>query len=107
MKSNVRCAYKLYTASGILSVNYSSDDLLDLRHVVFPELDNLDPTDLKEVSVIRASRGYSGWCSSTTDISLCSCTGSCITKRSSCRKAGIKCSTKCHSSNSSCCQNKM
>ena len=107
VKSNVRCAYKLYTASGILSVNYSSDDLLDLRHVVFPELDNLDPTDLKEVSVIRASRGYSGWCSSTTDISLCSCTGSCITKRCRCRKAGIECSTKCHSSNSSCCQNKM
>ena len=105
VKPNVRCPYKLYTPSGILNVNYSSDDMLDLRHVVFSGLENLDARNLKEVSLIKASRDCSGWSNATTDTSLCSCSESCINKQCKCRKAGLKCSTKCHP-NSTCCQNK-
>ena len=103
VKPNVRCPYKLYTPSGILYVNYSADDMLDLRQVVFPGLENLDATNLKEASLIKASRDCSGWNNAATDSSLYSCSGSCINKRCKCRKAGLKCSTKCHP-NSTCCQ---
>ena len=101
MKPHVRCAYKLYTPSGILNVNYSADDMLYLLQVVFPGLENLDATNLKEVSLIKASRDCSGWNNAAADSSLCSCSGSCINKRCKCRKAGLKWSTKCHP-NSTC-----
>ena len=97
--------YQLYTNSGILQTKFSADELQDMKNVCFPDLNQADPNELKEISVIQACRNYSRWSSNPTTESLCSCNGSCITKRCRCRKNGLKCSTKCHH-NSTCCQNK-
>ena len=75
VKPNVTCPYKLYTPSGILNVNYSADDMIDLRQVVFPGLENLDATNLTEISLIKASRDSSGWNNVAKESSLCSCSG--------------------------------
>ena len=104
IKPNSQVPYQLYTTTRILQARFSAKDMQDLGKVPFQALDATDPATLTEISVIRASREYSSWNSKPSENTVCSFKGSCITKRCTCRKNGLKCSTKCHTS-SSCCQN--
>ena len=96
--------YKLYTATGIIKTCFQSLDLIELKSVHFPSLEAADPTQLPEITLIQACRDNTKWQTPAPDGSKCSCKGSCITNKCHCKKAGLKCSTKCHPSNQ--CQNK-
>jgi hypothetical protein len=100
--------YKIYTAGGILKNRFKSEDLVDMRNVCFPSLQNLDVETLEEVTLIQASRKTTGWQATTTQgSSVCACKGSCVGNRCKCKKAGIPCSTKCHPSSVGVCQNRL
>ena len=96
--------YQLYCASGILKTRYTSVDLVSMQHR-FPALEEVDPETLSETTVIQASRENGRWTAAPSG-SVCSCKGSCITNRCRCKKAQLKCSTKCHTSVVGLCQNK-
>ena len=96
--------YKLYSATGIIKTRFQSQDLIEMKSVHFPSLETVDPTQLPEITLIQASRDNTKWKTPAPDGSRCSCKGSCITNKCRCKKAGLKCSTKCHPSNQ--CQNK-
>ena len=97
--------YQLYCASGILKTRYTSVDLVSMQQVRFPALEEVDPDTLGETTVIQASRENGRWTAAPSG-SVCSCKGSCITNRCRCKKAQLKCSTKCHTSVVGLCQNK-
>ena len=99
--------YKLYAASGILKNYFSSDDICDMRNVCFPALQELDATTLEEISVIKASKINSNWnATAVQSPTICSCKSSCVSNKCKCKKAGLKCSTKCHKGIDNNCQNK-
>ena len=97
-------SYKLSSATGIIKTRFQSQDLIEMKSVHFPSLETVDPTQLPEITFIQASRDNTKWKTPAPDRSRCSCKGSCITNKCRCKKAGLKCSTKCHPSNQ--CQNK-
>lgn len=99
--------YTVYSSAGKLKPTFRSEDLVDMRNVCFPGLQNLDVQDLDEVTLIQAARKNSGWQASTTKGStVCCCKGSCVSNRCKCKKAALPCSTKCHPSIVGVCQNK-
>ena len=97
--------HQLYTNSIMLLTKFSANEIQEMKNVCFPELNLADPNELKEISVIQECQNYSTRSSNPTTESLCSCNGSCISRRCRCRKKWLKVFTKCHS-NSTCCQNK-
>ena len=97
--------YRLYCATGILKTRYTSVDLVNMKQIHFPALEAVDPETLDETTVIQASR-ENGRYTAAPSGSVCSCKGSCITNRCRCKKANIKCSTKCHTGAVGPCQNK-
>jgi hypothetical protein len=91
---------KLACVYGIIDQWWSIDSVIGLSAVP-DELVNLKMNDLRELSMITASKLYvrgavNGVC--------CSCKGGCKTKQCACRKNNVFCSTKCHKSNV-CCKN--
>ena len=102
---NESAQYQLYCATGILKTRYQSSDLINMQHVHFPSLEQINPLGLEEISVIQACRDNGRW-QAAPGGSICACKGSCISNRCRCKKAGIKCSTKCHGGTPGCCQNR-
>ena len=104
--STQKKACKTCGASGILKTRYTSVDLVSIQQVRFPALEEVDPETLSETTVIQASKENGRWTVAPSG-SVCSCKGSCITNRCRCKKAQLKCSTKCHTSVVGLCQNKL
>lgn len=68
-------------------------DSVVLLSTVPENLVNLQTNNLKETSLITASRLY---VRGGIDGVTCSCKGACKTKQCACRRKNIPCSTKCH-----------
>lgn len=97
--------YQIYCASGIIKGRCLASDLVNLEHVHVPALHDVNPETLPETSMINACRTNTRWKTTATE-SVCFCKGSCITNKCRCKKAGLKCSTKCHPSDHTVCQNR-
>lgn len=97
-------SYKLYTSGGTLRQTFKSEDLVDLRNIHFPELQDVDIDSLMEISVIQASRLHTSWASKGTPV--CTCKGNCSSVKCKCKRARVPCSTKCHRASVGSCRNK-
>ena len=64
------------------------------------QLVQLDKTQLKEISVISATKLF---VRDAVNGITCSCKGGCKTKQCACKKNDVFCSTECHK-NGSCCK---
>jgi hypothetical protein len=85
---------------GIINQWLPLESLVKLSAV--PEqLVQLDKTQLKEISVISATKLF---VRDAVNGITCCCKGGCKTKQCACKKNDIFCSTKCHK-NGSCCEN--
>ncbi|KAK7091747.1 hypothetical protein V1264_009390 [Littorina saxatilis] len=88
--------YKVYCPAGIVKNWLRGEELVDMNSVVFPSLNAVDPARLSEVTLIHASRASTRWQNQAVARTVCSCKGSCKTKKCCCKDAGIPCGTKCH-----------
>ena len=85
---------RVFTENGILKTLFTAEALVDLRGNHFTALNNTDPTQLQEITLVHATRIFSKW--TTKPPTLCACRGNCINNRCNCKRNGIGCSTKCH-----------
>ena len=104
--TNMKKQYKLYSATGVIKNWFGPMDLMDINNANFPDLNQVDPNMLPIITIVQASRGASNWQSGPqAGPNICNCKGSCINNRCCCKKAGLKCLSKCHTSHA--CQNVM
>ncbi|CAF3908277.1 unnamed protein product [Rotaria sp. Silwood1] len=83
---------------GIINQWWPLESVVKLSAV--PEqLVQMDKSELKEISVITASKLF---VRDAVNGNTCSCKGGCKTKQCACKKNGVFCSTKCHKNGSNC-----
>ena len=87
-------SYKVYTRGGILKNSFKSEDLVDMRNVHFPFLQDIDNQNPQEIAVIQASRQNAGW--TAKGATVCTCNGKCANNKCQRKRAGVPYSTKCH-----------
>ena len=79
---------------------FTAEALVDLRGNHFTVLNNTDPTQLKEITLVKAARIFSKW--TTKAPTLCARRGNCISNCCKSKRNGIGCSTKCHPVSANC-----
>ncbi len=91
--------YKLVCQYGKLQNTFAVEHFVDLKSACPDELKQIVIDDFKDITMIEARKLYArGSISGRT----CDCKGKCFTKQCPCKKAGVSCSTKCHSKLGSC-----
>ncbi|CAF4558114.1 unnamed protein product [Rotaria sp. Silwood2] len=83
---------------GVINQWWSLESVVKLS-AVSEQLVQMDKTELKEISIITASKLF---VHDAINGSTCSCKGACKTKQCACKKNNVFCSTKCHKNGSSC-----
>ena len=85
--------YQLGCKFGILEIYYSSGELELLGTRTYPELNEILPRNL---SLREAARLQSIGSESSISNSICNCKTSCNNHHCRCKKAGGKCTSRCH-----------
>ncbi|CAF4463262.1 unnamed protein product [Rotaria sp. Silwood2] len=99
IKKDKNIMYKLVCQYGKLENTFAIEHLVDLKSACPQELKQLTIDDLQDITMIEACKLYvRGSISGST----CDCKGKCATKQCPCKKAGVSCSTKCHSKLGAC-----
>ena len=83
-----------YTREGMVKNSLKPEDLVDVGNVHSPLLQETDIRTLEEITVIQASRQNTGW--TANGATVCTCKGKCVNNKCKMQKAGVPCSTKCH-----------
>jgi hypothetical protein len=96
--------YKLSTSTGVLSISYGVQDVLDLRQSDFSYLRNVDSTALPTIAFTQACKDYVSMGINSV-VEAYNCSGKCATKNCPCRAKKVKCCTKCHSKKKHICEN--
>ena len=78
---------------------YSVEELVDLKTACPEELKRIVIGNLRDIPFIAACKLY---VRGSTTGRTCDCKGKCGTKQCPCKKAGMYCSTKCHSKRGGC-----
>jgi len=82
-----------------LENTYSVEELVDLKTACPEELKRIVIGNLRDIPFIAACKLY---VRGSTTGRTCDCKGKCGTKQCPCKKAGMYCSTKCHSKRGGC-----
>ena len=94
--------YKVYCPAGIIKNWFRGEELVDMNSIAFPHLNDVDPHDLPEVTLIQASRASTRWQNKAVARTVCQCKGACQTRRCPCKGAKLSCCTKCHPKGKQC-----
>ena len=86
--------FKLVCQYGKLENTYLLEHLVDLKMACPQKLKQIVIDDLKDITFIEACKRY---VRASVTGHICDCNGKCGTKQCPCKKAGVFCSTKCHS----------
>ncbi|CAF1170615.1 unnamed protein product, partial [Didymodactylos carnosus] len=94
--------FQLACQFGKLVSSFTVESLIPLKHVCPSELKAVDIAELENITLIEACKLFiRGSVSGAT----CDCKSQCATKHCPCKKANVKCSTKCHSKRTGGCKN--
>ena len=94
--------YKVYCLAGIIKNWFRGEELVGINSIAFPPLNDVDPHDLSEVTLIQASRASTRWQNKAVARTVCQCYGACQTRRCPCKGAKLSCCTKCHPKGTQC-----
>lgn len=94
--------YQLGTQDGILDKRYTTGELIHLP--LGTEFPFLDPKTVPSVKLSARTASTQQSASGGQGFIKCGCLSKCLTKRCSCRQAGVLCNSKCHNSHN--CSNK-
>ena len=80
--------YQLWTTTRIISLRFQALDLLDLSNCNYRDLRDVDSANLPTVTFTQACKTYVS-IGFVTPVEVCNCSGTCSTKKCSCRGAKV------------------
>ncbi|CAF1480649.1 unnamed protein product [Didymodactylos carnosus] len=91
--------FKIVCQFGQLDKGFGIESLIPMQAACPVELKSLKLDELKDISLIEASKLF---VRGSVNGATCDCKSLCATKHCPCKKANVKCSTKCHSKKGDC-----